>query len=234
MLRPLMAFTILACATGAARLNAAEPQQAHMVFFTLAEDAKENRDALIAACQKYLSGHNGTVYFSVGSRAEDLKRDVNDLNFDVALHLVFANKKAYDEYGTHPRHLKFIEENEHLWGKVRVFDSYLSAPDHDSIPTAAKKFSGMLRGNVVETQQGQMIVEVAEITNVWEHNKAENPKALVGKKVVVKAREGAEQIAQFIRTVKPSESLELDVANQEGDTLTILEMTESQRERVRE
>ncbi|MEX1026478.1 MAG: Dabb family protein, partial [Candidatus Paceibacterota bacterium] len=158
----------------------------------------------------------------------------NDLDFHVALHLVFANKKAHDKYATHPRHLKFIEENEHLWGKVRVFDSYLSSPDHDSIPTAAKGFAGMLRGKVVGTQKGQIIVQVAEITNVWSHNKAENPKALVGKNVVVKARDGEGQIARFIRTVKSSESLKLDVANREGDTLTILELTESQRERVRE
>ncbi len=31
--------------------------------------------------------------------------------FDVALHLVFANKQAHDTYHTHPRHLKFIKEN---------------------------------------------------------------------------------------------------------------------------
>lgn len=234
MQRILTAFAVLACATVAARLGAAEPQQAHMVFFTLAEDTEQNCDALIAGCQKYLSGHDGTVYFSVGSRAEDLKREVNDRDFDVALHLVFANKKAYEKYGTHPRHLKFIEENEHLWGKVRVFDSYLSSPAHDSIPAAAKGFAGMLRGKVVGTQKGQITIEVAEITNVWEHSKAEIPKALVGKNVVVKARDGAEQIARFVSTVTPGESLKLDVANREGDTLTILELTESQRERVKE
>lgn len=234
MQRILIAFAVLAGATVAARLDAAEPQQAHMVFFTLAEDTKQNQEALIAACQKHLSGHDGTVYFSVGSRAEDLERDVNDRDFHVALHLVFANKQAYEKYATHPRHLKFIEENEHRWGKVRVFDSYLSPPAHDSIPTAAKGFAGMLRGKVVGTQKGQIIVEVAEITNVWSHSKAENPKALVGKNVVVKARDGAEQIARFISTVKPSESLKLDVANREDDTLTILELTENQRERVKE
>ncbi|WP_153559439.1 Dabb family protein [Roseimaritima sediminicola] len=234
MPRILIAFAVLVCAAAAARLDAAEPQLAHMVFFTVTEDTEQNGEALIAACQEYLSGHDGTVYFSVGSRARDLEREVNDRDFDVALHLVFADKKAYDKYATHPRHLKFIEENKDRWSKVRVFDSYLSQPDHDSIPTAAKGFAGMLRGRVVGTQQGQLTVEVAEIAKVWSHSKAEAPKALVGKNVVVKAREGAEQIARFISAVKAGESLELDVANREGDTLTLLELTERQREQVKE
>jgi hypothetical protein len=110
----------------AGRLNAAQPQLAHMVFFTLAEDTKENRSKLIAACHEYLTGHQGTVYFSVGALAGDLNRDVNDRDFHVSLHLVFANKKAHDTYAVHPRHLKFIKENQDLWSSVRVFDSYLT------------------------------------------------------------------------------------------------------------
>ncbi len=227
----LAALTFIACT---ARLNAAEPQVAHMVFFTLADDTKENRDTLVAACQKYLTGHDGTVYFSAGSLAEDLDREVNDREFDVALHLVFANRKAHDKYQTHERHLKFIEENKHLWSIVRVFDSYLTALAHDTIPTNAKGFAGMLRGKVVGTQEGKITVEIAEITNVWQHSKAENPKSLVGKKVLVTARDDEGKIAQFLGVVKVGESLKLDVANKEGDTLTILELTEDQRERVKE
>jgi hypothetical protein len=117
----------LALLTSSSRLAAAEPQLAHMVFFTLADNTQENRQTLVAACQKYLTGHEGTVYFSAGVRAEDLKREVNDLAFDVSLHLVFKDKKAHDTYATHPRHLKFIEENKHLWSSVRVFDSYVPA-----------------------------------------------------------------------------------------------------------
>lgn len=104
------------------------PQLGHMVFFDLREDSKEAREKLAAGCLKYLGDHEGTVYFSVGTLVEDLRREVNDLDFDVALHLVFRDKAAHDKYQTHPRHLKFIEENKALWKKVRVFDSYLSAP----------------------------------------------------------------------------------------------------------
>jgi quinol monooxygenase YgiN len=51
---------------------------------------------------------------------------VNDLDYDVALHIVFKNKAAHDKYQDAPRHQKFIDENKALWAKVRVFDSNLS------------------------------------------------------------------------------------------------------------
>jgi hypothetical protein len=106
---------------------AAEPVRlAHMVYFTLAEDTAENRRQLIAGCQQYLSGHDGTVYFSVGAIAADLDRDVNDQQFDVALHIVFADRGAHDRYQTDRRHLQFIDQYQSLWSKVRVFDSNLA------------------------------------------------------------------------------------------------------------
>ena len=54
-----------------------------------------------------------------------MKRDVNDRDFDVALHLVFKSKAAHDQYAKSERHLKFIEENKDNWKRVRVFDSYV-------------------------------------------------------------------------------------------------------------
>lgn len=118
-------LTLAFLALTASFASAAEPQLAHMVFFTLASDTPEDQQKLIAGCEKHLSGHEGVVYFSVGALAKDLKRDVNDQGFQVALHLVFENKAAYEKYAPHPRHDKFIAENKALWSKVRVFDSYL-------------------------------------------------------------------------------------------------------------
>jgi succinylarginine dihydrolase len=123
----LFACTLFTCLAVVPAISAADPQLAHMVFFTLASDTPENQEKLIAACEKHLSGHDGTVYFSVGGLAKDLKRDVNDQGFQVALHIVFENKAAYEKYAPHPRHNKFIEENKALWSKVRVFDSYVAA-----------------------------------------------------------------------------------------------------------
>ncbi|NBR05825.1 MAG: Dabb family protein [Planctomycetes bacterium] len=98
----------------------------HDVFFSLKEGTAENKKTLVEACHKYLKGHPGEVFYSAGVLAEDLKRPVNDLNFDVALHIVFNDKASQDKYQDAPRHLEFIEKNKSLWKSVRVFDSYVS------------------------------------------------------------------------------------------------------------
>jgi len=98
---------------------------AHDVFFTLNDNSEPARKKLVAACQKYLTGHEGTVWFAVGTLAQDFSRPVNDRSYDVALHVYFRDKAAHDQYQEHPRHLKFIEENKGNWKTVRVFDSYV-------------------------------------------------------------------------------------------------------------
>lgn len=102
-----------------------EPKLAHDVYFSLKDNSAEAKQKLVAACKKYLTDHPGTISFSVGVLAKDLNRDVNDRDFDVALHLVFKDKAAHDQYSKADRHMKFIAENEDNWKKVRVFDSYL-------------------------------------------------------------------------------------------------------------
>ncbi|MBP89286.1 MAG: hypothetical protein CMJ64_21645, partial [Planctomycetaceae bacterium] len=61
MTRHLIAFTAFIVLASTAHLSAAEPQLAHMVYFTLAEDNAANRETLVAACQKYLGG--GVTFF---------------------------------------------------------------------------------------------------------------------------------------------------------------------------
>ena len=99
---------------------------AHIVFFTLKDYAAEACDKLVAACNKYLSDHAGTVHFSAGTRAEQYQREVNDDEFHVGLHVVFDSTAAHDAYQTDERHLQFIEENKSNWDKVRVFDSNIA------------------------------------------------------------------------------------------------------------
>ena len=107
---------------------AAEPSQpmlAHDVYFSLKDNSPQAKEKLIVACKKYLTDHPGTVWFAVGPLADEMKREVNDRDFDVALHLVFKSKADHDEYSKAERHMRFIEENKENWKKVRVFDSYL-------------------------------------------------------------------------------------------------------------
>jgi hypothetical protein len=98
------------------------PMLIHNVYFKLADSTPEGREALVAACRKYLDGHPGTAFFAVGTVA-DLDRPVNDRDWDVNLCLVFEDRAAHDAYQTHERHLKFIDENKATWAGVRVFDA---------------------------------------------------------------------------------------------------------------
>jgi len=105
----------------------AEPMLGHMGYFALNDNSPAKVDALVAACDKYLSKHPGAVYYAAGTLAKEMKRDVNDRDWDVALHLVFQTKADHDRYADAPRHLQFIQENQANWKKVRVFDSLLAA-----------------------------------------------------------------------------------------------------------
>jgi hypothetical protein len=96
---------------------------AHNVYFALKESNEAARQALIAACKRYLTGHPGTLFFACGVREAGLTRPVNDRDFDVSLHLVFESKAAHDAYQVAPRHHQFVDENRDNWAKVRVFDS---------------------------------------------------------------------------------------------------------------
>jgi len=99
----------------------------HMVYFKLKDGSAKATADLVSICNKYLSGHDGTIYYSAGVLAQDLKREVNDRDFEVALHLVFKDRASYDKYAVHPRHEEFIKVGKDNWAKVRVFDAYVTA-----------------------------------------------------------------------------------------------------------
>ena len=96
---------------------------AHNVYFSLNDSSPAAIDKMVAACHKYLKDHPGVVFYAAGKLCKDLTRPVNDLNFDVALHVVFADRAAHDAYQVAPAHKTFIEENKPSWMQVRVLDS---------------------------------------------------------------------------------------------------------------
>lgn len=98
---------------------------AHMVYFTLKEGSPAAQAALIESCKKYLNDHEGLTHFSVGARAEAYQRPVNNTDFHVGLHLVFASKESHDRYQTSARHQEFIAENKETWAQVQVFDTLI-------------------------------------------------------------------------------------------------------------
>jgi len=106
------------------------------------------------------------------------------------------------------------------------------------LPAAARGFAGMIEGKVVAAKGTKIVLAVEKIANVWQHSKAENPESLVGQKVVVVCRmeEGkpAGNLVRFIATLKAGETTKLDVRNDKGNRLVLLELTAEQRERIAE
>ena len=96
----------------------------HSVFFTLRDRSDAARQALVESCREKLTGHPGTVAFHVGILA-DYDRQVNDRDFDVAIHIVFESHDAHDAYQSSPRHSEFVADHATTWAKVRVFDADL-------------------------------------------------------------------------------------------------------------
>lgn len=103
----------------------AESQIAHIVYFTLNDNNPDRIEQLCASCRHYLTGHDGTIYFSVGTLVPDLDRPVNQRDFDVALHVIFADRDSHDRYQVSDRHLEFIALNKESWSQVRVFDAHV-------------------------------------------------------------------------------------------------------------
>jgi hypothetical protein len=126
-----VALVLVARAVSAKDDSASKTLLSHDVYFTLKDNSADAKKKLVEACAKYLTRHSGAVFFAAGVRAEDFTREVNDRDFDVALHIVFKDKAAHDKYQESERHKQFIEEGKDNWKKVRVFDSI--------IETAAEK-----------------------------------------------------------------------------------------------
>lgn len=101
---------------------------AHVVFFRLKDRSQSSRIDFTKQCHQYLTGHPGTLYFSAAIQSDN-DRPVNDRDFDVALHLIFENRQAHDDYQIAERHDQFIQENSEKWESVRVFDSLVAAQE---------------------------------------------------------------------------------------------------------
>ena len=101
----------------------AAPRLLHAVFLTLKDRSPQACDALVGACEKYLTDHPGAINFSAGLRGQEYVRPVNDQQFDVALVIVFATEADHDRYQSAPRHRTFVEEQSPNWAEVRVFDA---------------------------------------------------------------------------------------------------------------
>jgi len=82
----------------------------HVVIFWTRAEQPNAAGELITGAEKYLKPIPGVLSFHMGKMVPS-HRPVVDQSYQVALNLVFANKKAQDEYQVHPLHLEFVEKS---------------------------------------------------------------------------------------------------------------------------
>ncbi|HEY3913152.1 MAG TPA: Dabb family protein [Verrucomicrobiae bacterium] len=80
----------------------------HVVIFWTDPENPKAADELLAGMEKYLRTIPGVLHFHAGKMAAS-HRPVVDQTYQVALNLVFADKKTQDDYQTHPTHVEFVE-----------------------------------------------------------------------------------------------------------------------------
>lgn len=95
----------------------------HHVFFWLKEPGnEEHKKQLVEALHQLIKVK--TIKLShIGFPASTEDRDVVDHSYSVSYMAMFDNQPDQDSYQVDPIHLKFVEENQHLWSKVIVYDS---------------------------------------------------------------------------------------------------------------
>ncbi len=99
------------------------PKLLHHVFFWLKNpESKEDLAKLIAGV-KSLGSIETVRSIHVGIPASTEKREVIDNSYHVSELLGFDDVAGQDAYQVHPLHQKFIDEHQHLWSKVVVYDA---------------------------------------------------------------------------------------------------------------
>lgn len=94
----------------------------HVVIFWTDPANPTAADELLDGCLKYLQPIPGVLHFHAGKMVGS-HRPVVDQSYQVALNLVFPDKKAQDDYQVHPLHVEFVEKVfKRLCQKVVVYD----------------------------------------------------------------------------------------------------------------
>ena len=94
----------------------------HHVFFWL-KDPKDPQ-----ARKQFEKGLQGLITvpqiqsYHIGNPVES-SREVVDDSFTYSYMAFFKSKEDQNAYQTHPIHLKFVEDCQHLWQKVIVYDA---------------------------------------------------------------------------------------------------------------
>ena len=78
----------------------------HTVYFDLADPSQA--EEFSEACRRELSTIPGVQNLAVGPREASQERAINQVEFDVAMMMVFASVSDLEAYLEHPRHLELV------------------------------------------------------------------------------------------------------------------------------
>jgi len=81
----------------------------HVVIFWTRPEKPAAAEELLAGANEFLKPIPGILSFHVGKMVAS-HRPVVDQTYQVALNLVFPDKKTQDAYQTHPLHVEFVEK----------------------------------------------------------------------------------------------------------------------------
>lgn len=99
------------------------PNFTHVVYFWLKNpDSPDEKKAFLTSLQNFMSKSEYAKTKFIGEPA-GTSRDVVDGSFTYSLILTFPSKEIQDKYQEEPAHIKFVEESQHLWKRVVVYDS---------------------------------------------------------------------------------------------------------------
>ena len=104
-------------------VNNPMPKLLHHVFFWLKNPESAADRAKLMAGVKALAAIETVRSFHVGVPASTEKREVVDNSYHVSELLGFDDVAGQDAYQVHPLHKKFVDEHQHLWSKVVVYDA---------------------------------------------------------------------------------------------------------------
>lgn len=95
----------------------------HHVFFWLKEPKNEaHKKQLLEGLSKLREVKNIKMSH-VGFPASTENRDVVDHSYSISYMAMFDSQADQDAYQIAPIHLKFVDDCQHLWAKVVVYDS---------------------------------------------------------------------------------------------------------------
>lgn len=94
----------------------------HIVVFWTDPANPAAAEELTRAGEKLLGSIPGVLQFHIGKMVPST-RPVVDQSYQVALNLIFPDKKAQDDYQTHPQHVEFVVKYvKPLAKKIVVYD----------------------------------------------------------------------------------------------------------------